>query len=200
MNTDLDIHDRLLSYCLHFEDFEALRMLKVNFLKNKQTLEQITCQLSDIVHDNSKTWGEDGYYLGQKVEVKNTCYLGKTKLNGRVKFHDLNLNRVQEFRNEPYWLVIGCYNYTHESTTSCEIIFGFKIDEVVAAELENRLLKGQNDPEIGLPVYKHIFEKGVAEDGIKIFYYDGPLTPSVYTKSMYQYLQTTVAQLEPLCI
>lgn len=196
MSVNLDIHNRLQRYCLYFEDYEALQSLRVNFLKNKQDLEQVTCQLSDVVHDDSKTWGEDGYYLGEKVEVKNTCFLGKTKLTGRVKFHDLSLSRVEEFRSEPYWLIIGCYNFISQSSTSCEIVYGFKIDEQIANALEERIRNGNSDPEIGLPAYEHILRRGVEENGVKIFYYDAPLTPSAYSNKLYTYLQKAVNELE----
>jgi len=177
----LDVLSRLQIYCKYFDDKEASRELNISFLRNKEGLEKVTCQLAGIQHDGSKTWGEDGYLNGEKVEIKNVCYTGKTAISGRVKFHDLNLNRIREFETEPYWLVLGCYNYKSTNSLLCELIFGFKIDEQITEVLRTKILSGKPDPEISYSAYKHLVQD---KDRLRIFYRSESLSPVAYTKQL----------------
>ena len=187
----LSVLSRLQLYCRYFDDYQALNELKISFLKNKESLEKVTCHLAGIEHDGSKTWGEDGYLHGEKVEIKNICYTGKTKLSGRVKFHDLNTNRISEFETEPYWLVLGCYNYQSVNPMLCEIIFGFKMDEKVSTTLRDKIQAGRHDPEISMSVYKHLLED---ENKLRVFYQPGNLSKSAFTRQLYTTLNYGISQ------
>ena len=156
-------------------------VLRQAFVSNKQTLEVETCQLAGIVHDDSKIQGEDGYYLGDKVEVKNTCWYGNSRLSGKVKFHDLSYSRMDEFADEEYWLVIACWNiFTNDVI---ELVFGFKFDDRLVDRLREKKSNGKDDPEISLKDYEYVFE----EDKVKLFYFN-TLTEGIYTKKLYTYL------------
>lgn len=183
---DITVLDRVENYCTFFNDTNAVLALKLNFLKNKQKLEEITCSLSGIEHDGSKTWGEDGYYNGEKVEIKNLTYTGKTKINGRVKFHDLNLNRINEFVEEKYWLVFGCYNFTNKRVSMNEIIFGFYFDDKVADVLRDKIKRGKSDPEISVSAYEHFFE----QKNVKVFYKSSTLSKEAFSPKLYKLLHT----------
>ncbi len=169
---------------MHFNDQEALNFLKISYLKNKQELEKITCNLAGIEHDDSKTWGEDGYYQGNKVEIKNVCFTGKTKISGRVKFHDLNPTRVVEFLEQPYWLVLGCYNSASDSLSLCEVVFGFIIDNKITDTLLDKISKGETDPEISFADFEHLFN----ENKVHFFYRSENLSGYAYTNKLYQHI------------
>jgi hypothetical protein len=173
---------------MFFNDLQASNALRVNFLKNKQSLEEVTCSLSGIEHDGSKTWGEDGYYKGNKVEIKNVTYTGKQKINGRVKFHDLNKNRVNEFITEPYWLVLGCYNYLSAGPGMNEIVFGFLIDNKITDTLLTKIDSGKSDPEISLTTYEHLFK----DNKVHIFRKNNIIHPQAYSPKLYNCIKSII--------
>lgn len=176
----------IIKYCEFFRDNDALASLKLDYLKNKQDLEKISCLLAGVEHDDSKTWGEDGYFNGHKVEVKNTCFVGKTKMTGRVKFHDLSLNRIDEFENEIYWLFFGCYSINSEDSNLCDVIFGFTFDSIICNILRQKISNGKTDPEISLTDFEHKWKRGE----VHCFYKRSDLHEPSYSRKFLNYLKT----------